>query len=483
MRAHHARWLTAWLAVSAAAACASTGTVDDARLAQQRLVDALDRGQAADSAWVAALFSSRGDANASSIAALRQRMERAIAAAPNDRVVAVVALRLCDVGDACDPVRAGDRLDKIDPANAVGRLPRLELAAAARDEGATDAVLNRLADAAYWNVYYTEASTRATRAVLQAVAGMEPAHARHYGDPKAAYVSAVGQIAALVPPLSSISRACENVKHVAPRRVTCLRIARAMQASDTLLLEGVGTSLALRLTDAGSPEHLIATDARRRFEWQLEAVARMSRLSMPADYPDLASRMPREQDVVAALMAQRGISRDPPVGWKPALGSSPVAASAGGYDGVPPSSSTRAFDRITMGTFSGWISQCCIRVEADGQALLWHSRSLGPPDAGACRISVSDDDRRQLERLTAAARPWTDRRFSGHCVDDTYVRFVVEHERARWQVSFPGIADCRSEPVPEWLDQTYALLERLWREGRAHCPPGDPVPRRDASAP
>jgi hypothetical protein len=235
---------------------------------------------------------------------------RAVAVAPARADLAFLQLQLCASDQDCDSRPLEARLRQLDPDNGITWTYALLRADRANDETERKTARDGLARAKrvdeYWN---------------QIVAHLTASAARYGGfDTNSAMVEVIGIEAAFTTALQPVSRACSETAIQQPDvLVECRQITLAFRKGDTTLFELYGSSLAVRLWPAGSPESLEIAAERRTLHYRSDLMTRnAAKINSDGAMRTLAAlyaRYPTEQTAFRALFVDLGLNPDPPAGW------------------------------------------------------------------------------------------------------------------------------------------------------------------------
>ncbi|HTC44030.1 MAG TPA: hypothetical protein VK696_03190 [Steroidobacteraceae bacterium] len=268
-------------------------------------------------------LAARRDADSLAAAALFERVvagftgpdshdlaSRAAAAAPLRADLTFLQLQLCASDPDCDSQPLEARLRQLDPDNGVTWTYALLRADRANDEAGRKTGRDGLARAKRVDVYWNRLVSHLTAAA-----------AGHAGfDTSAAMIEVIGIEAAFPTALQPVSRACSETASKQPEVLTeCRQIANAFRKGDTTLFELYGSSLAVRLWPAGSPEGLEIATERRTLHYRSDLMTRnAAKVNSDGAARTLAAmyvRYPTEQTAFRALFIDLGLNPDPPAGW------------------------------------------------------------------------------------------------------------------------------------------------------------------------
>lgn len=263
----------------------------------------------------------RGSTNADSLAAAAVRawsasggreraltlIQQAAEREPRRADLAWLHLRLCTETKGCEPEPLETRLRKLDPGNGIVWLGALERAQARRDTGAADQILEAMSRAERFDVYWTTLVSRVSPALrAEANASTQTPLTDALND-AANWVST-----SAVPPLNPLGTACEQQRVREPATLTrCLRIAQALQRSDTTLIEGFGLGLGQRLATPGSAAAVALDERAATLSYQNQTAGsivqgQVERDKFSAQMIELMKKLRREQDVSNAILRWAG---------------------------------------------------------------------------------------------------------------------------------------------------------------------------------
>lgn len=277
--------------------------------------------------WLAATVNAlgvRADAPALATAALISHDPGALGLAgraddltPDDAAIGWIHLRVCALTPNCDIRGSATEMRWLDPDNSAAWLPTLAAAGKDRDSVETDRVLAHMAQGTrvdfYWN-----------RIVVMMFDAMKAVSGRvrgHYADSDAARLGFVTSVAAakIVPSLSMLAEVCRATKPGTARRESCVKIASILRQSDTVVAQLTGIRIGRRLVRAESKEYRALGERRGVLEWRVKTAAAFDRPLLPwltsvhARWKLQRMRtMPREEDVIVAVLRDHGMPLDPP---------------------------------------------------------------------------------------------------------------------------------------------------------------------------
>jgi len=268
-------------------------------------------------------LASRGDADSLAASALfkqaivgyssgdsLQLAARAVAAAPARADLAFVQLQMCETSPQCDAAPLEGHLLQLDPENGVAWSYALARADHAKDQAARTTAFYGLAQSKridlYWNRIVSHLATASTGTADF--------------DAGAALSQVVGIEASFSLALDSISTLC-LVPRLQPEMLEpCRQIAAAFRQGDTAVIEAYGSSLALNLWPAGSPERAAVATERRQLRYRVDLMDRnkvkLNSSQATKTLATLVGHYPTEQATYRAFYARLGLSPDPPATWK-----------------------------------------------------------------------------------------------------------------------------------------------------------------------
>jgi hypothetical protein len=237
---------------------------------------------------------------------------RAVNLAPQRPDLALLHLQLCTQNAACDPKPLEAQLLALDPANGVSRLGALSRAAASGQGAERDRVLAELANASRVDFYENTLYSRLATAVFKT--GL--------ADPSLAFTAvSAGLALARVFDFGQVSHAC---RMDGPQRkeimVSCRKIAKALQRSDSTFAEYIGDSLTAFLYDPASPEARSAAESRRFLDyrtWVMTPEHLKADFSAATTYKRVRrmAKYHRQQDSLFAEIRETAKNPVPPPDW------------------------------------------------------------------------------------------------------------------------------------------------------------------------
>ena len=249
-------------------------------------------------------------------------VERAAALAPADAAIASLAVTLCLDTSGCDALAAAARFRGVDAGNAAGWLADLRTAT---DQGpdAVDTVLRSMATGTSFNLHFNQLVTYVVDSSARAHVNLTRPSGK-VAAPFERLVNAVGIVSAEgIPALQSFALACTDPAHRSTRAEACRAILRATTSADTALIQSLGARLRVQLDAPGDPDRIAAEAWRRTYEWQRDQTSASetsfwNRNARAQTQLRLVASLPREQDVMRAMLEKYGRPVEPPATWKPA---------------------------------------------------------------------------------------------------------------------------------------------------------------------
>lgn len=255
-----------------------------------------------------ALWGTNPDGNGSQALA---QIQRAASAAPQRPEILWLQLRLCNEVPGCEPQPIESRLRKLDPGSGAVWLGPLARARARRDARAEEQILEMMAQAAHFNVYWTtlvaQLAPPLSRTPVAAAAQPVPTPLTN------AINSAIGWLSSLaIPAFAAVAAACDEQHVREPEtRVRCGQIAQALQKSDTTLAEGVGLGIAQRVAVPDSATGMQVNEQVQTLRHQNQTAgavvaAQVEKEKFSEQLLKLMAQLRKEQDVSRAILRWAG---------------------------------------------------------------------------------------------------------------------------------------------------------------------------------
>jgi hypothetical protein len=223
--------------------------------------------------------------------------------------------QLCAGAPACDRKALDAQLRALDPDNGVTLIGALAEDATADDPAGRDRQLDALAASKrvdlYWNPLIAHlASAVVSTKTLSVTQSL---------------TTVIGVLAATtIPGFHGITALCRRDELERDgRRARCQAVARALQRTDTALVEMVGVGMTRQLWPESSAEARAAREARRVFDYRTSLMTQESERLLADDdhaaqYLEKLGQYRREQDVIVAQLVAAGRNPTPPASWQAA---------------------------------------------------------------------------------------------------------------------------------------------------------------------
>jgi hypothetical protein len=297
------------------------GCADESRRAadydsqRHSVVAALIAQDSASSLATAAVMS-RLDTPASQSAEL---IARAVAMAPDRPELLWVQWRVCAPVHCADEERIRAHLKAVDPDNGLAWMPDLEQAWARQSPSDVTAVVAQIGAGRHMRIYWNSATVMMVDSLTGI--GDPPRHSGMGPDIYTRMVYASGILAAVsIPPLQPLSKACQaDQLHQAGRRAACEAMVTRLQASDSVLTQGLGLSLQAKWWPEGSAGREALLAQHRQLEYLMMASSRTRLMHMNRDAAtriEAARRYQNETDVMRAMLTSFHEPVERPADWK-----------------------------------------------------------------------------------------------------------------------------------------------------------------------
>jgi hypothetical protein len=232
--------------------------------------------------------------------------------AENRPDLAWLHVRVCVLTPGCEPEPIEARFRKLAPDNGVVWLGALARAQSRPDKRAAEQILEAMSRVQRFDLYWTGLLWRLTEArnKLAPAAGTPAAQPQ----PLTAALDNTAETmsSAVVSAFKPLNAACglDRVQEPATR-TRCERIAKAMQNSDTTLVEGLGLGMAQRIATPASAEAVVLEERTATLSYRSQAAgavvrAQVERDKFSAEMIELMKKLPREQDVSVAILRWAG---------------------------------------------------------------------------------------------------------------------------------------------------------------------------------
>ena len=251
------------------------------------------------------------DASGNGSQALSQ-IQKAAKAAPERADIQWLHLRLCFEVPGCEPQPIETTLRKLDPANGAVWLGPLSRAQQRGDARAEQQILEMMAKAGKFDVYWTTLVARlapplSRTPVATSVAQPVPTPLTNAMNSTVTWLSSLA-----TPAFAALSTACDE-QHVREpaTRVRCEQISQALQKSDTTLAEGIGLGIAQRLTIPDSASALQVSEKVQTLRHQNQSsgaviAAQVEKEKFSEQMLKLMAQLKKEQDVSRAILRWAG---------------------------------------------------------------------------------------------------------------------------------------------------------------------------------
>jgi len=237
---------------------------------------------------------------------------RANVLAPKRADLAWLHARICMLVPGCEPEPVETRFRKLAPDNGVVWLGPLARAQSRGDKRVEDQILEAMSQARRFDLYWTDLVSRI--AVAQSARAPAPGTPGAQPHPLTTALDQTTEAMsdAVVPAFKPLNTSCDLDRTQDPAtRTRCLRIAQAMQQSDTTLVEGLGIGIAQRLATPATPDALVLEERGATLSYRSQAAgavvrSQVERDKFSAQMIELMKKLPREQDVSLAILRWAG---------------------------------------------------------------------------------------------------------------------------------------------------------------------------------
>lgn len=274
------------------------------------------------------VLSARSDANSLATAALlsptdgAQLAWRASVLAPDSVPIAWVRLRLCAMTPGCDFRDAATAMRWIAADNPAAWLPTLGVAFKDSDTVEVERVLFDMSQGRHFDVYAMPVAVLMFDALTAAAKSLPKGYAAS-DDARLSLVISVAA-AKLVPSFMTLEEVCRDSSPGTERRDACLKIAQRLQRSDTVHGELAGIIIEKHAVAADSKEAASLTERRRVLESLVSLAAKFDTPLLPWSksaharwHLERMRALPREQDVLLAILREQGTPSAPVSGPLP----------------------------------------------------------------------------------------------------------------------------------------------------------------------
>jgi hypothetical protein len=274
------------------------------------------------------VLAARGDANSLATAAMLSPATgpelawRASELAPDSVPIAWVRLRLCAITPHCDFRDAATAMRWIAADNPAAWLPTLSVAFKEGDTVEIERVLFDMSQGKHFDVYAMPVAVLMFDALTAADKSLPKTYAASDEDRLSLVIGV--SAAKLVPSFTSLEEICRDSAPGTERRDACLKIARKLQRSDTVHGELAGITIEKHTVAPDSREALALTERRRVLESLVSLAAKFDTPLLPWSkstharwHLDQMRSLPREQDVLLAILREQGTPSLPVSGPSP----------------------------------------------------------------------------------------------------------------------------------------------------------------------
>jgi hypothetical protein len=242
---------------------------------------------------------------------------RASELAPQDAGIGWLHLQLCSRTPACDIRDAATVMRWVDADNGAAWLQTLAAAQKDRDATEVDRILADMARAAHFDFYWNRIVVLMVDALDTARGQLPGAYVTSDSERLTAVKGIAG--AEIIPSVAALTEACREPGAAPERREFCLKLAKTMQRSDTIIVQMAGFNLEKHLAAPDSKEARAIAERRHVLEWQIAAAAKVDSPLLPwtknpRAREELAQMraIPREEDVCIAVLRRHNVALDPP---------------------------------------------------------------------------------------------------------------------------------------------------------------------------
>jgi hypothetical protein len=247
-------------------------------------------------------------------------LDRTLKLAPKQPDAAWLALSICAETRNCAQAPRSAELLALDPDNAVARYAAMKEARANADSSAEDRALAEMADAEYFDIYWSRLIARGTDALAKPRGSTQ----RPLRELRLAANEVVGWLASAgIPPFSATSDTCKGDRLKRDEVVEwCRKLAQALDNGDTYIAKAIGRAIAMRVWQPDSVELAKFLQHKREYDYVQQAM-RPHADTVANSEQDTQRWLNRyrairdEHDVYRAWLIELGIPADPPADWEP----------------------------------------------------------------------------------------------------------------------------------------------------------------------
>ncbi len=300
------------------AGCAHHEPSESARSAEwNAALETLEREATADSFLTAAFIHSAPLRDPSRVLDF---LDRSLDLSPQQPDVAWLALNVCVRTPDCSVAPRVATLIRLDPRNAVAHYPALTEARKNGDVAAEDRALGAMADAEYFDVYWSRLITR-TLDTLTRPRGAAQRPLREFPD---VAIEVVGWMLALgIPSFNATANTCSGERLKRDDVVeNCRKLARVLDNGDVYIGQRIGHRMALQVWPPDSADAASFRAKAREASYIYEAIrpfdnAVNESAANARSWLDRHRVNRRELDVYRQWLTDVGVPATPPSDWVP----------------------------------------------------------------------------------------------------------------------------------------------------------------------
>jgi hypothetical protein len=230
--------------------------------------------------------------------------------APQRVDLAYLQASLCGLIEGCQPEAYEARVRKLDAGNAAVWMRSLAAAQTRREPAVEAQILDAMARAQRFDVYWNQLTASMTSARL--------AKGSHAYASLGETVNWLGST--IVPPLQPLMLACSRTRTSEQAWADrCRRVARVLMNGDTYIAESIGTRIAQQVAAETNEQTQLKERGRTsRYLWRVYAElsnSQVERDKFALELIELMRKLRREQDVHLAVVRWAGRPVMPPPDW------------------------------------------------------------------------------------------------------------------------------------------------------------------------
>jgi hypothetical protein len=235
---------------------------------------------------------------------------------PENAAIAWLRLQLCAATAGCDIRDPATTMRWVDADNGAAWLSSLGVAQREKNVVEVDRILGEMAQASRFDFYWNRVVVLLFDALKRVRSSLPSSYVP---NDLARYNEATGVAAAeIVAPLTALQGACREGQ-LSERREACVKLARIMQRSDTVVAQLAGFSMEKHWLTPDSREARALAVRRRALEWRVASANRADEPLLPWLKSAYARRriaamrtLPREEDVDIAILREHHLPLEPP---------------------------------------------------------------------------------------------------------------------------------------------------------------------------